>query len=91
MSPGFPQHLQSGETGRWVLKSPDHVLALEALGATYPDARIVFMHRDPLKVLPSVARLTAVLRRPFSRTVDMPGPVARSPATGPATELAAPA
>ncbi len=69
----FLQHLQGGSAGRWVLKSPDHVFALDALHATYPDARIVFVHRDPLKVLPSVARLTAVLRRPFSRRIDMAG------------------
>ncbi len=66
----FLQHLQ-GETGaRWVLKSPDHVFAMEALRAVYPDARVIFAHRDPLKVLPSVARLTQVLRRPFARRVD---------------------
>ncbi len=64
------QHLQGQAPRRWVLKSPDHVFAMEALRATYPDARIVFAHRDPLKVLPSVARLTEVLRRPFARRVD---------------------
>lgn len=66
----FLQHLQGANTGRWVLKSPDHVFAMEALRAVYPDARIVFAHRDPLKVLPSVARLTQVLRQPFARRVD---------------------
>jgi hypothetical protein len=66
----FLQHLQDERPARWVLKSPDHVFAMDALRAVYPDARIVFAHRDPLKVLPSVARLTQVLRRPFSRRVD---------------------
>ena len=66
----FLQHLQGEGTRRWVLKSPDHVFAMEALRAVYPDARIVFAHRDPLKVLPSVARLTQVLRRPFTKRVD---------------------
>ena len=66
----FLQHLQGAGVGRWVLKSPDHVFAMEALRTAYPDARIVFAHRDPLKVLPSVARLTEVLRRPFARRVD---------------------
>jgi hypothetical protein len=66
----FLQHLQGEPGARWVLKSPDHVFAMEALRAVYPDARIVFAHRDPLKVLPSVARLTQVLRRPFARRVD---------------------
>ncbi|MDA8233152.1 MAG: sulfotransferase [Magnetospirillum sp.] len=67
----FLQHLQSqGGCGRWVLKSPDHVFALDALQAVYPDARFVFVHRDPLKVIPSAARLTEVLRTPFTRRVD---------------------
>jgi hypothetical protein len=68
----FLQHLQhqTAGTGRWVLKCPDHVFALAAIRAVYPDARLVFVHRDPLAVLLSVARLTETLRRPFTRTID---------------------
>lgn len=68
----FLQHLgkQPPAHGRWVLKCPDHLFALEALRLAYPDARIVFVHRDPIKVLLSVAHLTEVLRRPFIRQVD---------------------
>jgi Sulfotransferase family len=68
----FLQHLQyqAGGVGRWILKCPDHIFALDAIRAVYPDARFVFVHRDPLRVLPSVAHLTEVLRRPFSRSVD---------------------
>lgn len=67
----FLQHLQhQSGAGRWVLKSPDHVFTLDALRAVYPDARIVFVHRDPLKVLPSTSRLTELLRAPFTRSVD---------------------
>ena len=67
----FLQHLQfRSEPRRWVLKCPDHVFALEALRAVYPDARLVFVHRDPAKVLPSLTRLTEVLRGPFTRRVD---------------------
>jgi hypothetical protein len=69
----FLQHLQHQAGGggrRWVLKCPDHVFALAAIRAVYPDARLVFVHRDPLAVLLSVARLTVVLRRPFSRRID---------------------
>ena len=68
----FLQHLQHqipGD-GRWVLKCPDHVFALDAIRAVYPDARFVFVHRDPLAVLLSVARLTETLRRPFTRSID---------------------
>jgi Sulfotransferase family len=72
----FLQHLQvqsapeHQETGRWVLKCPDHVFALPAIRAVYPDAHLVFVHRDPLRVLASVAKLTEVLRIPFARVVD---------------------
>jgi hypothetical protein len=67
----FLQHLQHRKgPGQWVLKCPDHVFALDDLCAVYPDARFIFIHRDPLEVLPSVARLTEVLRRPFTRSVD---------------------
>ena len=68
----FLQHLQhqTADGGRWVLKCPDHVFALDAIRAVYPDARLVFVHRDPLAVLLSVARLTETLRRPFTRGID---------------------
>jgi len=68
----FLQHLQhqAAVAGHWVLKCPDHIFALGALRAVYPDAGVVFVHRDPLAVLLSVARLTEVLRRPFTRRVD---------------------
>ncbi len=68
----FLQHLQyqAGGTGHWVLKCPDHVFALDAIRAVYPDARVVFVHRDPLRVLRSAAHLTEVLRRPFTRHID---------------------
>ncbi|HXC11763.1 MAG TPA: sulfotransferase [Stellaceae bacterium] len=68
----FLQHLQHqrSHAGRWVLKCPDHIFALGALRSVYPDANLVFVHRDPVAVLASVARLTEVLRRPFSRHVD---------------------
>lgn len=42
---------------RWVLKAPSHLGALDALLAVYPDARIVWTHRDPLTVMASVASI----------------------------------
>jgi hypothetical protein len=47
---------------RWVLKSPGHLWALDALLAVYPDARIVQTHRDPLKVVASLTSLITLLR-----------------------------
>jgi hypothetical protein len=42
---------------RWVLKAPSHLGQLEALLAIYPDARIIQTHRDPIRVIPSVASI----------------------------------
>lgn len=65
------QHLQSGHAGdRWVLKTGAHLWGLEHLLATYPDARIVFTHRDPVKSMTSYASLTSIVRRVGSDHVD---------------------
>lgn len=67
----FLQHLGTQARGRhWILKSPDHVFALDDIRAIYPDAKIVFLHRDPLSVVASCSKLTELLRRPFARDVD---------------------
>jgi len=67
----FLQHLDAELPGRrWILKSPDHVFALDDIRKVYPDAHLVFIHRDPVRVLASVTRLTEVMRRSFARSVD---------------------
>jgi hypothetical protein len=53
-----------------VLKSPGHLWALDALLAVYPDACIVQTHRDPLKVIASLASLAALLRSMASDDID---------------------
>jgi hypothetical protein len=64
----FLQHLQWGVPGaRWVLKAPSHVFSFDALLDTYPDARIVQTHRDPVTAVASVASLSSVLHRAFGR------------------------
>jgi len=55
---------------RWVLKSPGHLWTLDALLAQYPDARIVQTHRDPLRVIASLASLVSYLRGMASDHVD---------------------
>ncbi|GIW39440.1 MAG: putative sulfotransferase [Candidatus Binatia bacterium] len=55
---------------RWNLKNPPDLFCLEAVTAVYPDARIVWTHRDPAKVLPSVCSLVATVRSIFSPEVD---------------------
>ncbi len=41
----------------WHLKTPVHMLALDALVETYPEARFLWSHRDPTTVLASVCSL----------------------------------
>ena len=54
----------------WSLKTPNHLWCLDTLLATYPDARIVWTHRDPSKVIPSVASLNTALLRANAESVD---------------------
>ena len=65
------QHLQwKVKRDRWVLKTGAHMWGLEHLLAKYPDARIVFTHRDPVKSMTSYASLTALVRSMGSDDVD---------------------
>jgi len=42
---------QSGYKKRWVLKCPQHYEQLPAIMKVYPDATVVFTHRDPVSSL----------------------------------------
>jgi hypothetical protein len=55
-----------GVRGRWTLKSPHHAIALDALTAAYPDARLVLLHRDPVVLCGSVYSLIRTLSGTFS-------------------------
>ncbi|WP_435418454.1 sulfotransferase [Parerythrobacter aurantius] len=41
----------------WILKTPQHMLDLPALLEVFPDARLIFTHRDPQQVVGSAASL----------------------------------
>jgi hypothetical protein len=61
------QVLQSGGVrGQWTLKSPHHAIALDALTAVYPDARLVLLHRDPIVLSASVCSLINTLSGTFT-------------------------
>jgi hypothetical protein len=47
---------------RWVLKAPSHLSQLRTLFAVYPDARVIQIHRDPLKTVPSTISLMGTLK-----------------------------
>jgi hypothetical protein len=46
----------------WHLKTPVHVFALDALVSAYPDAKFLWSHRDPAKVMGSVCSLIRYVR-----------------------------
>jgi hypothetical protein len=48
-------------TERWVVKAPSHLSHLDLLFSTYPDVRVVMTHRDPLRVVGSLADTMATL------------------------------
>jgi hypothetical protein len=56
---------------RWVLKSSDHLYALQTIMKVYPEAKFVFLHRYPPKVLQAVSSQMALVKRVFSRKVNL--------------------
>ena len=48
---------QASSLRPWILKTPQHMLDLPVLLKVFPDARLIFTHRDPLAVVGSAASL----------------------------------
>lgn len=57
------QHARGGAGVRWVLKSPQHLEQLGPLTAAFPDATVVFTHRDPGDVTVSMVTMVAYAAR----------------------------
>lgn len=55
---------------RWRLKAPSHLLYLDALDCSFPDARFVMTHRDPSDVLLSVCTVYADIMGKFTDRLD---------------------
>jgi hypothetical protein len=62
----------SGPPRQWLLKTPAYLFIMDDLLRAYPDASIVFTHRDPAKTMPSTASATAMIRWLRSDRVDVP-------------------
>ncbi|MCT9141313.1 sulfotransferase family protein [Streptomyces violarus] len=68
------QVLQYGRPRRrWMLKSPMHLENLDALRTVFPDATIVWCHRDPVTVVASFCSLIEHGMAVSSRPVDPAG------------------
>jgi Sulfotransferase family len=55
----------------WVLKCPNHLSGIDHLLDVYPDARIVYTHREPEKIIASLCSLAAVTWSMTSDDVDL--------------------
>lgn len=53
----YLQVLQSTAPGNWSLKMPSHSVHIEALLKVFPDARLIWSHRDPYKATGSLCNL----------------------------------
>lgn len=63
--------LQHGyDSTRWSLKTPAYLAGLDAVFDVYPQARMVWTHRDPADVVVSVSSLNAALHQVMTKDVD---------------------
>lgn len=71
---GMLQYLQwqdGGARGRhWVLKTPVHLSNLSLLVRTFPDAKLVHCHRNPIDIIPSFASVISEARKIGCEAVD---------------------
>jgi Sulfotransferase family len=66
----FLQLLQADAPGVWNLKMPSHALWIPTLLKIYPDARLVWTHRDPLAATGSFCSLIGLSHKAFTAQVD---------------------
>ena len=82
----------AGGDKRFLSKNPLFTNKLGVLRRTFPDARFVFIHRDPVKTFSSICSLHAYTRAVFSSEVDarrLGQPQVAALANGLAAQLAA--
>ncbi len=68
----FLQVLQHHQGGIWNLKMPSHALWLDTLKQVYPDARLVWTHRDPLTAMGSFCSIISLAHKGYAGHVDSP-------------------
>jgi hypothetical protein len=61
------QALQSTNGGRWVLKMPSDSLFIRQLFKTFPDAKVIWTHRDPYAAFASVTNMRGKSRLIFNK------------------------
>ena len=66
------QVLQSTNPGRWVLKMPSDSLFIRRLFQAFPDAKVIWTHRDPYAALASSMSMRGNSRLIFNKDMDVP-------------------
>jgi len=64
------QILQSTNPGRWVLKMPSDSLFIRTLFAAFPDAKVIWTHRDPYAAFASSMSMRGHSRPIFNKDAD---------------------
>ncbi|TAL02290.1 MAG: sulfotransferase [Rhodospirillaceae bacterium] len=67
----FLQLLQADAPGTWNLKMPSHALYIPTLLKVYPDARLIWTHRDPYTAASSLCSLISNAHKHFVGKVDV--------------------
>jgi hypothetical protein len=51
---------------QWMLKAPAHMWGIDAILEVFPDARFIWCHRDPQKVIPSINSMNRVVMHMYA-------------------------
>lgn len=65
------QILQSTNPGRWVLKMPSDSVFIPWIFKTFPDAKIIWTHRDPYQAFASSFSMRGKARTIFNKDIDI--------------------
>jgi sulfotransferase family protein len=63
---------QRGERGRWIVKAPQHFEQLRPIMNVFPDAVVIFTHRDPVASMQSILQAYSYTARYRERVLDLP-------------------
>jgi hypothetical protein len=66
------QVLQSTNPGLWTLKMPSDSLFIRTLFKVFPDAKVIWTHRDPYVAVSSIFSLRSYSRGNFNTDADLP-------------------
>jgi hypothetical protein len=67
----FLQLLQAHAPGVWNLKMPSHALNIPTILKVYPDARLIWIHRDPITATSSFCSLITLAHQGFRGKIDL--------------------